>query len=714
MTQKRSRLPGWMPGATSGRATSNTQVEPEGLRARALSSLLRPTAPPLALGLVVAASLIAAESLLVHRLTEVAPRNLFGVVFLLGVLVVSTLWGFGLGVLTSLASAVVYVYFHHLQSGGSIIPTGVQDAMAIIVFVVVALLANTLAGVARLRAAEADQRRREVEASHDELSVLAEHQAALRRVATLVARGVLPSELFSAVADELARCLGGYHHAVLFRYEPEGAGILLAAGQSDPDLRRIPVGERFSLEGESVASTVFRTGLPARMASYENLSGPIAARFRDLGLRSAAGAPIIVDGHVWGAAILGSLTPDPLPPDAEARMADFTDLVATAIANAQTRAELSVLTEQQAALRRVATLVARGVDPSELFSAVADELARCLGVQNTGLCRYEPDGAATLLAARDEPRLTKKLVGMRFSLNGDNIVAMVLRTGRAARMDNHDNAPGSTAARIRELGIRSAVGAPIIVDGRVWGAATVSTSERGPLPLDTEERVQEFADLVATAIANAETRAQLTASRVRIVAAADDARRRIERDLHDGAQQRLVVLGLELRNALASVPSDLQPLREEISRLLTGVTEVSEDLREISRGIHPAILSKGGLGPALKTLGRRSTVPVDLTLGVDRRLPESAEVAAYYVVAEALTNAVKHARASAVTVCVEAQGANLHVSIRDDGTGGADVGRGSGLIGLIDRVEALGGTMTISSHAGSGTSLHANIPCVIE
>jgi signal transduction histidine kinase len=203
---------------------------------------------------------------------------------------------------------------------------------------------------------------------------------------------------------------------------------------------------------------------------------------------------------------------------------------------------------------------------------------------------------------------------------------------------------------------------------------------------------------------------ELTASRVRIVAAADDARRRIERDLHDGAQQRLVSLGLELRAAEASVPADLHPLREQISCIVTGLAGVSQDLQEISRGIHPAILSRGGLGPALKSVARRSAVPVELDVAVDRRLPESAEVAAYYVVAEALTNATKHAQASEVFVCIKAEGANLRLSIRDDGIGGADSHKGSGLIGLTDRVEALGGHMQISSPAGRGTTLLADIP----
>jgi signal transduction histidine kinase len=285
-----------------------------------------------------------------------------------------------------------------------------------------------------------------------------------------------------------------------------------------------------------------------------------------------------------------------------------------------------------------------------------------------------------------------------------------VRAGRAARLDNHDDASGPAAARIRELGMRSAVGAPIIVAGSLWGVATVSTSRPEPLPADTEARVGDFADLVATAIAKAEAHAELTASRVRIVAAADNARRRIERDLHDGAQQRLVSLGLELRNVEADVPAGLLPLKERISELVATVAGVSTDLQELSRGIHPAILSKGGLGPAIKVLARRSAIPVELLLGIQQRLPDPVEVAAYYVVAEALTNAAKHAQASMVEVSGDIKGQDLHLAIRDDGIGGADVAKGSGLTGLRDRVEALGGALSITSHPGTGTELHATIP----
>jgi signal transduction histidine kinase len=379
------------------------------------------------------------------------------------------------------------------------------------------------------------------------------------------------------------------------------------------------------------------------------------------------------------------------------------------------RDELAVVAELQASLRRIATLVARAVPPSEVFSAVVGEVSRCLGVHHSVLFRYEPDGTAYLVAARDDdPGMKNMPVGERFSLDGESVTAMIFRTSRAARMISYENAPGSVAARMRDLGLRTAVGAPIVVDGRLWGAATVGWSRPEPLPPDTEARVGDFADLVATAIANTEAHAQLTASRARIVAAADDARRRIERDLHDGAQQRLVSLGLQLRAAEASVLPQQQALLEQISDVVSGLAGVSKDLQEISRGIHPAILSKGGLGPALKALARRSAVPVQLDLAVDPGLPQSAEVAAYYVVAEALTNTAKHARASVVNVRVEAEDANLHLCIRDDGIGGADSRNGSGLIGLTDRVEALGGQMDVSSPLGSGTSLLVKIPIEVN
>jgi PAS domain S-box-containing protein len=561
--------------------------------------------------------------------------------------------------------------------------------------------------------------RADLQASRDELSVLAEQQAALRRVATLVARGVSPSEVFSAVAGELARCLG-VPAATVYRYESDDTATLLAA-HDQPRLKTIRIGTRFSFQGDNINAMVYRTGRAARMDSHEDAAGPVAAQVRKLGIRSAVGAPIIVAGRLWGAAIVGSSAPGPLPADTEARLGDFADLVATAIANAATRTELQesrdelgVLAEQQAALRRVATLVARGTPPSEVFSAVADEMARCLHAANATVSSFDDDTVTIVAVAALTPGFKRApFVGARHTLlEGDNIATRVFHTGRPARLDGLEfqNAPGWVAEWLRETGLRSTVAVPIIVDERVWGMAALGWLRPDPLSPDTEARMSDFADLVATAIANAATRAELIASRARIVAAADDGRRRLERDLHDGAQQRLVALGLQVRLAEESVPPGHRALGEQLGDIVSGLTGVTIDLQEISRGIHPSILSKGGIGPALKALARRSAVPVTLELAIDRRLPDSVEVGAYYVVSEALTNAAKHARASHVAVCGQAKDDVLSLSISDDGIGGADLGKGSGLIGLRDRVEALGGRMRMASPAGSGTSLDIAIP----
>jgi signal transduction histidine kinase len=294
--------------------------------------------------------------------------------------------------------------------------------------------------------------------------------------------------------------------------------------------------------------------------------------------------------------------------------------------------------------------------------------------------------------------------------SGESLTELVLRTGRPARIDGYANATGPTAARARQSGMRHTAGAPIVVDGRLWGVMAAASTRPDPLPEAMESRLAAFTELLGTAIARANSRAELTASRARIVAASDETRRRLERDLHDGVQQRLVSLGLELRAAEAAASPADDALRDRLAHASSGLAGALEDLVEISRGIHPAILAAGGLGAALKTLARRSAVPVELDLGSDRRLPERVEVAAYYVVAEALTNAAKHAQASVVHVETAAADGALQLWIRDDGTGGADPGRGSGLVGLKDRVEALGGTITVHSPPGAGTSLHAKLP----
>lgn len=364
---------------------------------------------------------------------------------------------------------------------------------------------------------------------------------------------------------------------------------------------------------------------------------------------------------------------------------------------------------EQSALRRVATLVAREVSPSEVFSAVTREVGLLSGADLARMERYETGGTVTGVArwSREDDHLA---VGTRFGLEGVSVAALVLETGRPVRIDSFEDAAGPIAHEARELGIRSSVGCPIVVAGRLWGVIAASSKAEAPFPADTESRIAGFTELVATAISNAESRAELSSSRARIVAAADEARRKIERDLHDGTQQRLVSLGLELRIAQSTVPPGVPDLRREIGRFADELDGVTDDLREISRGIHPAILSEGGLAPALRTLARRSSIPVEIDFPAEARLPAPIEVAAYYVVAESITNTTKHARASSASVAVEQRDGNLRVSIRDDGIGGADPARGSGLIGLRDRVEALGGTIHVSSRSGDGTLVMVDLP----
>jgi signal transduction histidine kinase len=369
------------------------------------------------------------------------------------------------------------------------------------------------------------------------------------------------------------------------------------------------------------------------------------------------------------------------------------------------------LAEEQAALRRVATLVARESSSDRLFTAVAEEVARVVKVSLVGVVRYEADGTATLLAgwsASGEPLFVE---GHSF-LDGSPIVASVRQTGRPARVDDCEQSSNPVADALRSAGFGSAVASPIIVEGRVWGAMVVSSTLPEALPDGTEASLTDFTELVATAIANAESREELIASRARIVAAGDEIRRQIERDLHDGAQQHLVSLTLALQSAVLTAPGEPQELRACMTEVADGLMGVLEELRRLTRGIHPALLSECGLGPALRVLVRRSSVKVELDMRSDRRFPQPVEVAAYYVVSEALTNAAKHARASVVHVDLEADEAAVRLSIRDDGVGGADTADGSGLLGLKDRVQAIGGTLEIASPAGNGTSLHVTIPYV--
>jgi GAF domain-containing protein len=543
-----------------------------------------------------------------------------------------------------------------------------------------------------------------------ELRRFAEEQAALRRVATLVARAAPPEAVFAAVAEEVGRLLAADLTTVA-RYDPGGVVTILGAWSSTGAALPFSIGTRTSLGGRNMGTLVFRTRRPARIDYYGDATGPASDVGREWGFRAAVGAPISIEGRLWGVMAVASTHEGPLPADTEARLAGFTELVATAIANAQARLELRGFAEEQAALRRVATLVAQAAPPEEVFAAVAAELGRLLTVDFTHVSRYDPDGTAMALGVWSSTDGAGPVPGeTRWSLGGWNVTTRVFETGRPARIDHYGEAVGAGADVGREWGFRSAVGVPISVEGRLWGFMLVADRREGPLPADTEARLAGFAELVATAIANAEAQAALTASRARIVAAADTTRRHIERDLHDGAQQRLVSLALQLRTAQASSPAEAHELAAQMDLVADGLTGVLEELREVARGLHPAALAEGGLRPALKTLARRSAVPVRLDVGVDGRLPEPIELAVYYVVSEALTNTAKHAHATVVDIRVETDGGVLGVRVRDDGRGGADLTRGSGLVGLTDRVEALGGRFSLHSPPGGGTTVQIVLP----
>ncbi|GFG51084.1 sensor histidine kinase [Mycolicibacterium agri] len=500
-----------------------------------MAALLRPEPLPVGVGIAVAAAFIIAETAVVYWLKHMGSHHSFRALFLLGVLVVSAGWGFGLAVTTTFVSMLVYLYFH-LEDHNLL--TG-DDFVALLVFLPIALSANILGRQARLRAIEAEDRRREADCA-------------------------------AALANSLA--------------------------------------------------------------------------------------------------------------------------------------------DQQAALRRVATLVARGVALSQICPAAVLELSQGLRVEDVVLLEYGSSGATVVAGHRDGSGDAIQCAGKQVSLDGASVTATIFRERRAVRIDSYADTTGPTDAHIRSLGLQSAAGAPILVGDRLWGALIVGSVRAGSLPIGTELRIQDFADLVATAIANAETQAQLTASRARIVQAGDQARQRFERDLHDGAQQHVVSLGLQLRATQLLVEPDQHRLNDQMSLVVAGLRAVAAELRELSHGMHPAILSRSGLEAAIRGLARRCAIPVDLDLDISGRLPEPIEVAAYYVVAEALTNAVKYAGASEIAVHASVDDAILRLVVGDDGIGGAVVGSGSGLIGLKDRVEVLGGQFDVVSPTGVGTTLTATIP----
>jgi signal transduction histidine kinase/putative methionine-R-sulfoxide reductase with GAF domain len=536
---------------------------------------------------------------------------------------------------------------------------------------------------------------------------LAEEQAALRRVATQVARGVPPEEVFAAVTEEVGQLLCA-EYAGLNRYEADGTSTTIVAVWGRTGDPVPPGGRRHLLGGKNVTTLVFETGHAARIDGYADSSGPLGRGAREYGIGSGVGTPIVVEGRLWGAMSIYSTPASPLPADTDARLASFTELVATAIANAESRAALARLAEEQAALRRVATLVARGVPPEEVFAAVTEEVVRLLPFDFAHMGRYEPDAVVTVLAASGSTA-EHFPVGRRWSLGGKNLATIVFETGRPGRLDGYSDAFGVLGVTGRELGMRSSAGTPIIVEGRVWGVMLAGSTVSQPLQPDIEERLGSFTELVATAVANAESRAALAASRARIVAAADQSRRRIERDLHDGAQQRLVHAVIVQKLALRALSKGEAKAGELVAEALRFTEQANAELRELAHGILPAALTRGGLRAGVDALVSRVSLPVSVDVPGER-LPAGVEATAYFVVSEALTNVVKHARAAGARVTARVERGELRVEVRDDGVGGARGGHGTGLGGLEDRVSALDGRLVLESPPGGGTRVCALLP----
>jgi signal transduction histidine kinase len=546
--------------------------------------------------------------------------------------------------------------------------------------------------------------------AREQLASLAEEQAALSRVALAVATASRPETLFDIVTEEVARLLGA-DAANLVRFEADNETDGFIVGEwADEGVRIAPKGTRVEMLGGAL-TRVRQTGRPSRghIDDPDNSQPELVARLRELGVKALVAAPIEVLGSLWGAVVVSVTTDRTFPPDAEERISQFASLVAVALANAEAREQLSGLAEEQAAHSRVAVAVATEEEPDRLFNAVSEEVGRLLGAQSAATVRYvDGEDASVIVGGWDRDGWFDR-VGARVPFQG-GAIERVYATGRPARIDAAE-APPDVQARMADEGVSSGVAAPIMLSGRLWGATSVSIGPVERFAPDAEQRLGKFTDLVSVALANAEAREELTASRARIVQASDAARRRLERNLHDGAQQRLVTLSLTLRLAQSKLADDPAGAREMLEASSSELALALEELRELARGLHPAILSDQGLGAALEALAARAPLPVELHDVPPDRLPPPVEAAAYYVVAETLTNVAKYARARSAHVTVSRQNGYAIVEVEDDGIGGADVSRGSGLRGLADRVEALDGRLVLTSEPGQGTRVRAEIPC---
>jgi signal transduction histidine kinase len=602
------------------------------MESRLLSMLQRKMPPPFALGILVAVSCVAVETVLAELLDQTFPTHSLDLVYLPGILLVASLWGLGFGLAMAVASALTFDYF--LVPPPWTLLAKREDWAAFALFCVVALVACLIFKLAHALAVEVN--------AHANADLAA-------GLARLLLREPDLDTALPATTRHLARVL-----------ELPSADLELGTTAEDEWHTAFPLREG----GHQMGTLIVPAGLPN--PTLRRLSEQVVPSLEVL-LQAAR------ERQSVGDALKAS------------------------------RDELRHVADEQAGLRRLATLVAYGVPPDEVFGAVAREVGQVLQARHTQVLRYEADGAITAVGNwnAEGPVITER----PWPEEG-TVSELVAQTGTPGRIDSDPGGGGLISQATKPGGV-SAVGCPITVGGRLWGAVIASSTTLEPLPEGTEERMQDFTELVAAAIANAQSHAELAASRARLVTAADQIRRRIERDMQNGLQQDLVTLALDLNMIQAQVPPEL---KGHVSHTVQTLQHASNRVREISRGLYPAFLARTGLQPALKTLARHSPVPVELTVSAYRRIPERLELAIYHIVAEALTNMAEHAHASLIHVDVTVKETVIRLSVRDDGAGGATQARGSGLIGLTDRAEALGGRVEINSPPGGGTSILAEIP----
>jgi signal transduction histidine kinase len=553
---------------------------------------------------------------------------------------------------------------------------------------------------------------------------LAREQTALRQVATLMAEGSSLGDLFAAVARAVAQAVDADAISVE-RLDPDRSTTVIAS----LDASGFPIGSRWPVDAHGLQAAAIASGRPVRIDDVAGVDGTAGAALRASGIRSLVAAPIVVSGAPWGLMWVGGKRAQSLAVATETRLHDFAEFAAVAVANAESRHRLRRLADSEASLRRVATLAAEGATPAELLTAVAGEAARILDGSSVAIVRFDAEDSFQVVAAHNDPVFE---VGSRWPVEEGSLAAGVREAREPVRLDDVEATRGTVAEAVRTAGLASALGAPIVVDGNAWGMIIVGLRQRrealprftswytsrtlaSSVPTDEiESRLASFTELVGTAISRAQAHAEVLASRARIVEAADDARRRIERDLHDGTQQRLVALALHLQRLRADLPAEDQVTDTAFEQMERELKSVIDEVQELSRGVHPAQLAEGGLRPALRALGRRSPIPVEVSVDVPERPQASVETAVYYVVSEALANAIKHSGATSVFVTVVGDSDTLRATVTDDGVGGAAIGAGSGLTGLRDRVDALAGRLEVVSPLEGGTTVSVELPIAAQ